>query len=180
MLTPSPESFADDGCRRLGPYKRGRVFVPMVDVGLDVADEPSNRVERSSAYGLPRQDAEPRLDHVQPRGTGRREVEANVRVLFEPALHVRGEMSRRVIEDDVQLLPTVVASEHLEEPEEVRARVTLRALTDDLPGRDLECRVQARQTMAPIVVSLSCGKTRTKRKHGLSPLERLDLGLLVK
>jgi hypothetical protein len=50
----------------------------------DVLDELLDRCERGAAHGLAGEDAEPGFDHVEPRGAGGGEVEADVGVILEP------------------------------------------------------------------------------------------------
>ena len=77
MLMSTAESFADDGGRFFGPYKGGRVRIPLGEIPVDVANERAHRLERAPADRLAGQDAEPRFDHVQPRGPGGREVKVH-------------------------------------------------------------------------------------------------------
>jgi hypothetical protein len=43
MLMSTAESFADDGGRFFGPYKGGRVRIPLGEIPLDVANERAHR-----------------------------------------------------------------------------------------------------------------------------------------
>ncbi len=87
MLT---NCLADDlvGCLR--PHEGGWVQVPVIDVGLDVSNQHSHGVERASADGLPREDAEPGFDHVEPGGPGGSEVKVHPGMSLQPCLDLRG------------------------------------------------------------------------------------------
>src|SRR5271154_5074866 len=61
----------------LGPGEGVAAVVPAVDEGLDRGDEVLDRGEAAAADGLPGDDAEENLDHVQPRPGRRREVQGN-------------------------------------------------------------------------------------------------------
>ena len=76
MLTPTTYGLANDRRGGLGPHERCGVLIPMRDVVADMPDEVLDRSEGAAAYGLAGQDAEPCLDHVEPGGSGRGEVEA--------------------------------------------------------------------------------------------------------
>ena len=73
-------------------------------------------------------DAEPSLDHVQLRSSGRGEVEADVGMLGKPLTDLWGRVGRGVIEDHVQFASTIASLHQLQEAQEIRPRVPLRAL----------------------------------------------------
>src|SRR5262249_46473212 len=75
MSTTPPYGLLDDVGGVLGPYEGRGVHVPLLDVPLDVPDHCADRVKGAAADRLAREDAEPRLNHVQPRGPCRREVQ---------------------------------------------------------------------------------------------------------
>lgn len=64
------------------------VFVPVLDVVADVQDEFFNGDERAAAHRLAREDAEPGLDQVEPRGARSSGVKADVWVRIQPLTHV--------------------------------------------------------------------------------------------
>src|SRR3982750_1622132 len=92
----------------LGPDEGPWVLVPAVEKGLDVLAQSGFGLEVAVTQGLPGQDAEKSLDLVQPRGAGRRVMETDLGVTFEPALDGWRRVCRRVVEDHVQLLPAVL------------------------------------------------------------------------
>src|SRR5262245_63335432 len=103
MLMATTNGLADDLGGGLGPHERRGVLIPMLDVGGDMPDELFDRDERTTAHRLAGQDAEPRFDHVEPGGPGWGEVEAHVRVLFQPMTHLGGGMGGGVIQDHVEI-----------------------------------------------------------------------------
>src|SRR6266568_1587051 len=155
MLTTTPDGLLDDGGGVLRPHKRSGMTIPLVDVGRDGADGRSHRVKRGAANGLAREDAEPRLDHVQPGRALRREMKLDRRMLGKPRLYCGGRVCGRVVEDDVQRAPAIPARKLLHEAQEVRARVLWGAGTDHAPARNVQSGVQTRQPVAPIVMRLS-------------------------
>jgi hypothetical protein len=68
------------------PDERLGMLVVGVDEGIDVLPELLDRGEGGAVQGLLLQDGEPDLDLVEPRGSGRREVETNVGMTLEPAV----------------------------------------------------------------------------------------------
>src|SRR4029453_6020552 len=123
MLTTTADGLLDDGARVFGPHERGRMAVPFGDVGLDMTDQSAEGVKRATPDRLAREDAEPRLDHVEPGRALRREVELDLRMLAEPRLHCGRRMGGRVVEDDVQFPAAVAAHDALHEAQEVSAGV---------------------------------------------------------
>src|SRR5215475_8791310 len=104
MLTSraTTKGLADDGGRLFRPDKRRRVRIPFGEVAFDVAYKGADGIERPAAHRLARQNAEPRLHHVEPRGPGRREMKLDARMRGQPGLHRGGRMRRRVVENDMQ------------------------------------------------------------------------------
>src|SRR5882672_12824888 len=121
MLTTTTDGLLDDGGRVFGPHEWGRMAVPFGDVGLDMTDQRADGVEGAPPDRLTREDAEPRLDHIEPGRALRREVEVDLRMLAEPRLHRGRRMSRRVVEDDVQRPAAVPAHHPPHEAQEVGA-----------------------------------------------------------
>ena len=77
----------------------GVVIVGLCE-GIDVLFELLDRREGGAVQGLAFQDREPALDLIKPGGSGRREVEMDVRVTLEPAV-VLGLVGVEIVEDDV-------------------------------------------------------------------------------
>src|SRR5438876_3256890 len=173
MLTASPDCLADDVGRLLRPDEGGRVAVPAVDVVMDVADKGFDRLEGGATHRFTGEDSKPRLDHVEPGGAFRSEVEVNPRVSLEPGVYGGRGVGGGVVEDDVQITHGEGSSQRLQEAEEFLSGVTRSALPNHASARDFESGVEAGQAVPSIVVGLSCGKSRPERQHGLRPAERL-------
>src|SRR3989442_8221254 len=122
MLTTTANGLLDDGGRIFGPYEGRRMAVPVGDVGLDMANQCADRVERAPANGLSGEDPEPGLDHVEPGRALGREVKLDLGMLVEPGLHRRRRMRGRVIEHDVELAAPVAAGRALEGGPEIGPR----------------------------------------------------------
>src|SRR2546422_7067730 len=80
MLTSTAHRLLDDVRRLFGPDKGSGMTVPVCDVGLDMPDQRRHGVERAAPDRLAGEDAEPGLDHVEPGGTLRSEVEVDLRM----------------------------------------------------------------------------------------------------
>ena len=99
----------------------------------------NGRFERAhAAVGAPLdlflgQQSEPPFDEIQPRGTGRREVEVEPRVTRQPATHPRGFVRAVVVEDQVHVqVGRDGAVNRLEELEKLLTPMPPMALADDL------------------------------------------------
>jgi len=179
MLTTTTDGLLDNGDRVLGPYEWGRMTIPLSDIGLDVADQGTDGVERAAPDRLAGEDAEPRLDHVEPGGALRGEVELDRRMLGEPRLYRRGRMRGRVVEHDVQRAAALTAGDSFEEAQEIGAGVPRCTLADHATARDLQRRVQTCQAIAPVVVGLSGRQPGAQGQQRLGTAQRLDLRLLI-
>src|SRR6266542_555234 len=155
MLTTTPQSLLDDRGWVFGPHERRRMAVPRGDVSLNVPDEGADGVERAAADRFAGEDAEPRLDHVEPGGALRGEVELDLGMLREPRLHGRCGMRGRVVEDDMQVTAAIAARDAFDEAQEVGARVARRTRAQHAPTADLQRGVQAREAIALVVVRLA-------------------------
>src|SRR6266850_6635582 len=140
MLTtsPTPEGLLDDGGGVLGPDEGCGVSIPRREIALDVADERADGLEGPAPHGLAREDAEPRLDQVEPGGALRGEMELHPRMGGEPRLHRRRRMRGRVVQDDVELVAAVPADQTFEEGQKVGAGVPVAALAHDRAAGDFE------------------------------------------
>ena len=147
-------------------------------VGYEFLKRPDG-LEGAASYRLAGEDAEPRLDQVEPRGALRGEMEVDAGMGREPRLHRRGRMRGGVVQDDVQLVTAVATSDALEEREKIGPGVPLAAFSQDLAAGDLERGVQAGQPVAAVVVGLARRQPGPQRQQRLRPAQRLDLGLLV-
>src|SRR5882724_12519699 len=102
MLTLPAEGLLDEGGRLFGPHEWRGMRIPLGEVALDVPNQSPDGLEGAPAHRLAREDAEPRLDHVQPRGPRGGEVKVHLWMRRQPRVHGRRRMRGRVVEDDVQ------------------------------------------------------------------------------
>ena len=150
-----------------------KILIPVVDIGLDVSDQRSHGVERAAADGLAGEDAEPGLDHVEPRGAGRREVEVDAGMSLKPCLDLGGLVRRRVVENDMEFAP-VVTGNLLEETQEVSSGMTGAALPDDLATLEIQGGIETGQSIAFVVVGLPGRQTFAQGKKRLRSVQGLD------
>ena len=88
---------------------------------------------------------EPALDEIQPRRTGRREVQVPASALGvrQPLLHGLGLVRREVVEHNVNVETRLdVQINEAEEVEDVFGRVTRLGVVEDVAGRDVHRREQ--------------------------------------
>src|SRR6266481_2912447 len=86
MLTTPPEGLLEDVSRFLGPDERRGMRVPCGEVALDVADQGADGLEGAAAHRLAGEDAEPGLDHVQPRSALGCEMKVHLGMPGQPGL----------------------------------------------------------------------------------------------
>ena len=88
--------------RAVGPDELLWVDVVMHDVLIDGCDQLLHAGEYAAAQAFGGDVTEEPLDHVQPRGRGRCEVQLKTRVLVQSLLHGRMLMGRVVVHDQMQ------------------------------------------------------------------------------
>jgi len=81
---------SDDRLRRPSPLEGWRGVLPCADVGCEGLAQGALCGEVREKQRLLRQDSEPPLDLVEPRGAGRGVVEVNKRPLSDPMEFQRG------------------------------------------------------------------------------------------
>jgi hypothetical protein len=84
-----------------------------------------------------------------------------------------------VVADQMDLVPAVPGVDGIKEGEELHVRVSRKASTEDTAACNLEGSEQTRGPMSLVVMRPALGKSGKHRQKGLSPIQSLDLGLLV-
>ena len=179
MLTLPADGLANNIGRLLSPHEGCGVEIPVVDVVANVLGQRADRIEGAAANRLAGQDAEPGFDHVQPRGPRGCEMKLHSRMLFEPGLDGRSGMSRGVVDNDVQLLFPVMPRQPFDKAQEIGSRVTGATLSHHGAGGHFQCRIQAGEPVAPIVMGLAGRQAESQGKQGLCAAEGLNLCFLV-
>lgn len=128
--------------------KRRGAAVPGAGEPFDRGNEGTDSLEAAPAERLTGEDAEPRLDLVQPRGRAWREVEVHALVTTEPALDLGCLVGGHIVEDDVDLAARVGSGDEVEEVEELDGPVLSRGRGRDRAGGDLEGRRQDERAVA--------------------------------
>ena len=123
----------------LGPNKRLGGFIVGLDERIDVLSKLFNRCKGCAAQGLAFQDREPALDLIKPGGSGRREVEMDVRVTLEPAV-VLGLVGVEIVEDDVDGGIRIAGDDIVHEIKKFDPTPAILVGGRDLAGSDLEGR----------------------------------------
>src|SRR5258705_10097039 len=125
------------------------------------------------------QDREPDLDLVEPRGTGRREVEAHVGMAREPTVVLRL-VGVEIVEDDMDLAARMGGNDAVHEVEELDPSPASVLPARHLAGGDVEGGEQGRRAVPRIVVRLAGGGAAVRQlEKALGALQRLDRRLLV-
>src|SRR5258708_17816456 len=143
MLLQRPRTEAgnrdDDLIGGLGPGERFRARVGGSDIVFDSVLEFSGAAMISTSKGLLGQLGEPTLNHVDPRGIGRREMQAEPRMLPKPAPHLGRAVNRRVVDDqlDVAILGYFLV-DALQKAPELDGALSRVALPDDIARRDVQ------------------------------------------
>ena len=136
--------------------------------------------ERAPTDGLLRDQPEPALDLVQPRGVGRRVMHVVARPPGQPGPDL-GMLVRAVVVDDEMDVERVghAGLDVAQEGEELLMTVAWAALGQDLAGGDVQGGEQGGGAMPDIIVGHALDVAESHRQHRLGALQRLDLRLFV-
>src|SRR5437667_6872910 len=140
---------------------------------MDSFSDLARRGEAGTAQSLPRQNAEPDFDLIEPAGVGRCVVHTEVGVACQPAIPLRL-MTAQVIQDHVEL-PMRILGHHLVHKIQEFPPAPAGVMPGlDLPSADVETGKQRRSAVSLVLVveplqSLPVGKP----KIALSALQGL-------
>jgi hypothetical protein len=99
---------------QLGSTKRARVLVPVSEPAVDGQLQPAHAVKATAPDRLFRDQPEPALDQVEPRGPSRGEVQMNAVMGLKPAHHCRMLVGAVIVADQVNLAPRIAANPRVE------------------------------------------------------------------
>ena len=137
-----------------GPDEGFGCLVVLGEVVVDGRLQFGNAFEYTAADGIAGDLGEEAFHLVQPGSRGRREVEMEARVLFQPLLDLSVLVGGVVVDDqmDVELFRRL-AVELAQETEEFLMPVALHALTDDRAVEHVQRREQRGRAVAFVIVS---------------------------
>ena len=123
----------DDGAGGCRPDKRLGVGVVVFEIIVDRSLEVDNGVEHAATDAFSGDLGEEALDHVEPGSRGRREVDVEARVFFQPPFDLRCLVGGVVIDDQVDVqVGQGLAVDPVQETNELLVAMALHALADDL------------------------------------------------
>src|SRR3990172_5380808 len=129
--------------------------------------------EASSAKGPPREDAEPYLDLVQPRGMGGRVVEVDVLVACQPPI-VLGLVGVEVVEDHMDLAVAAVGNHLVHELKELATSPALEVPGPHLAGGHLQGGEECGRAVAFVVMAVASERLAVgKPEPALGPFQGL-------
>lgn len=150
------------------------------EVFLQRGDQVRDAVKDPAAQALHRQVAKETLDHIQPGGAGRGEVQMKTRMFLQPGFDLGMFVRGLVIQDQMQVaIRGSLPIELLEELEPFLMPVARLALRDDLPSGDVQGGEERRGSMPDIVVGQRARSTLLEGSARLRPIQRLHLTLFI-
>jgi len=139
----------------VGPAERFCGLGIEANVSAEFSSQIGDGSEDAAADHIALDFGEPEFDLMEPRRIGWGEVKAYLRMFGQEELHLFGLVSRKIIENDVNLLMRCTAGDDLfEEVDELRAGVPRGRLALHLPGLHLERRVQRQGAIASILEAM--------------------------
>src|SRR5262249_8327662 len=178
-MTKSSDA-SEDLISGLRPDERLGAAVGEGDVGHNRSFQGA-RADMRTAFDLfLAQQSEPALDEIQPRRTGRREMQVEARMPYEPAVNRWRFVGAVIVENQVDgQIGRYRGVDRLEELAELDRPVVPVQLPDDLPGLRIQGGEQRRRAMAQVVMRASLRLTRAHGQQRLRAIQGLDLALLV-
>ena len=158
----------------------GRVRVVGFSESADLFSQFGHAREDAAPEGTPLQLAEPGFHGIEPGRAGRREVQVKAGMGGQEVPNRFGRVRTAVVDDQVQHQVGRCRAVDLREGlTELRGAMATGDPAEHLPGRDMEGRIQIRGPMPLVVVGAALDLAGLQRKQGMSPVEGLDLRLLV-
>ena len=162
------------------PDERFGILVVDLDEIFDRGDEFRDTAENPATNAFARDLSEPSLHQVQPGRTGRREMEVETGMLFQPRFDlgvvVRAVVVQNHVDGQLRGHGAVDLAQELPEFDVPMSRITG---ADDLPFQHVQRREQARGAVAFVVMGHGLAAPLLHRQAGLRPVQRLNLTLLV-
>ena len=163
-----------------GPEEGFRVLVVQLKITFDRCLQFTSAAEGAAPDLLGGQSREEALDEIDPRSSGRREVNVEARTLGQPAMDQGGLVRPVVVHDQVDVeTGRDVGVDSVEKLTELPRAMAAMTLADDGASLAVERCEQAGSAMAGVIMSAALGLPRPHRQQGLGAIERLDLRFLV-
>src|ERR1700716_350617 len=126
------------------------------------------------------QESKPTLDEIEPRGTGRREVQVKAWALEQPALNSGSFMSTVVVEDQMDIeLWRHRRIDLVDELAKLKRTVPAMQLTDDLASLSVQSCEQRSRSVALVIMSPAFCLSWSHGQNWLRAIQSLNLRLLV-
>jgi len=172
--------FTHDRASRLRPDKRRGAFVVVVDVCGYRTLQGSNAGERATSNSTIGDIGKETFDSVQPRRTGRGEMNVIARMFREPRLNHRVLMRRIVIHYQMNIkLARHGTIDVVQKLDELFVPMARHATLDYFTSKCVEGGKQSGRAVPAIIVRLSRGNAGSQRQDRRRSLECLDSALFV-
>src|SRR5450759_1383436 len=151
-----------------------------VDVIANSCFQAARAAKDATPQLLRGQESKPTLDEIEPRGTGRREVQLKAWALDQPALNSGSFMSTVVVEDQMDIeLWRHLRIDLVEELAKLKRTVSATKLTDDLASLSVQSGEQRSRTVALVIMSPAFCLSWAHGQNWLRAIQSLNLRLLV-
>ena len=172
--------FFENGGGGCGPDEGNRVVIVDGEIVVDGLLQLGDAFEDAAPDAFSGDLGEEALDHVEPGGRCRGEMDVEARVFFQPPFDRRRLVGGVVVDDQVNVqIGQGLAVDPVEETNELLVAVALHAVADDLAIEQVERREQGGRAVALVVVGHGAGPALLHGQARLAAVECLDLALLV-
>src|SRR5579875_2976785 len=137
---------------RFGPAERARVLVPVREPAVDGLLQPAHAVKAAAPDRLLRDQGEPALHQVEPRGAGGHEMELDARMRGQPLLYCRMLVGAVIVVDQVELASRIAAGQRVEQRNELHVPMAVEAARVNLGGGHLQCGEPTGGAMAGVIM----------------------------
>src|ERR1700681_3021401 len=153
-------------------------------MGIDVIANSCFQIARAPKDATPQlllgQESKPTLDEIEPRGTGRSEVQLKAWALDQPALNSGSFMNTIVVEDQMDVEPwRHFRIDLVEKLAKLQRTVPAMKLTDDLASLSVQGGEQRSRTVALVIMSPAFCLSWSHGQNWLRAIQSLNLRLLV-
>jgi hypothetical protein len=150
------------------------------NVAANGGDQGRHAAEGASPQALARDLGEEALDEIEPRGSGRGEVELKPRMLPEPRRYRRMLVRAVVVENEMNgLTARRPLIDGVQKRDELGMGVARLTPLDHVPLEDIQRRKEGGRPVPLIVMRLAHRHPRPQRQDRLGAIQRLNLALLI-
>ena len=171
-----------DAAGRVGilPPNRSGICRVGVDISAKLSRQVGDGREDAACNDVTLNFGEPEFNLVEPRGIRWGEVKAYARIVLQKLPHVRGLVSREIVEDDMDLLSRrAQRNDLLEKGYEVLTGVARGGFSMNTAGGGIQRRIQGERSVPVVFEPMAFNAAGGKRQNRVEPIKCLNRRLFI-